>query len=444
MKKIAYGMGDAGSNFCWTFVASFIMLYCTNIIGVSATIIGTLMMVSKVLDGVTDVFMGRVIDKTHSRMGKARFWLFISTFPVAIFTILMFNCPGGMSGNSYYVYFFIVYTLLGAVFYTMNNIAYSSLTALATRNSEDRVQMGSYRFIFAILALLFISTFTTGMVDHFGGGRTGWTATSVVYGILCFAFLMIPVIAIRELPEEESKKIDADTSDTGFFKGFVYLLKNKYFIMILLIYLAMYLSNGITSGMGIYFARYQLNNDALLGAISMAGYLPIVLVLPFVPRLTAKFGIRRLALYGSVLSLAGAVLLIAGGLMGSFAVVMTGLVIKAIGRAPLTGSLNALIAEAAEYTRLKDGKNLTGTFYSCSSVGIKVGTGIGTAVCGILLDASGFNGLAQVQTASAVSAISWCFLLAHAIPVVIFIIILFFMNVEDANRKLRAEEGIQQ
>lgn len=274
IRKIGYGIGDAGSNFCWTFVASFIMLYCTNVLGVSAAVVGTIMMFSKVLDGITDVIMGRIIDATHSRMGKARFWYFVSSFPVAIFTFLLFNVPAGFSENTKYVYIFIVYTLMGAVFYTMNNIAYSTLTALVTKNPKDRVQMGSYRFICAIISVLFMSSVTMGFVEKFGGGQQGWRTVSIIYSILCLVLLLIPVIAVKELPEEElrdSNNSAAAKEEVGLVRGFLLLLKNKYFIMILLIYLVQYLSGGITQGMGIYFATYQMGDPSLLGAISMAG-----------------------------------------------------------------------------------------------------------------------------------------------------------------------------
>lgn len=123
IRRIGYGVGDAGSNFCWIFVASFIMIYCTNTLGVSAAVIGTIMMISKVLDGITDVIMWRIIDATHSKMGKARFWCFISSFPAAIFTFILFNVPAGFSQNTKCVYIFIIYILICAVFYTMNNNA---------------------------------------------------------------------------------------------------------------------------------------------------------------------------------------------------------------------------------------------------------------------------------------------------------------------------------
>lgn len=444
IRKIGYGIGDAGSNFCWTFVASFIMIYCTNILGVSAAVIGTIMMFSKVLDGITDVIMGRIIDATHSRMGKARFWYFVSSFPVAIFTFLIFNIPAGFSENTKYVYIFIVYTLMGAVFYTMNNIAYSTLTALVTKNPKDRVQMGSYRFICAIAAVLFMSSFTMGFVEKFGGGQQGWRTVSIIYSILCLALLLVPVIAVKELPEEElrdTKSSEAGKEEVGLVKGFMLLLKNKYFIMILLIYLVQYLSGGITQGMGIYFATYQMGDPSLLGAISMAGMLPVVLALPFVPHLTDKFGIRNSAIAGNLLGVLACILLIIGGITGNFSLVLAGLILKSVGNAPLTGGLNALIAEADDYSSLKFGHRLTGTIYSCSSVGLKIGTGIGTAACGFLLELGGFDGTAATQTATAVATINWSYLLASALLPVFLLIIMYFMKVEKENKELRAKRS---
>ena len=96
LQKIGYGVGDAGSNLCWSFIATFIMIYCTNTLGVSASAVGTLMMLSKILDGVSDVLMGCIIDATHHRMGKARFWYFVSCFPTALFTFIIFNIPAAI------------------------------------------------------------------------------------------------------------------------------------------------------------------------------------------------------------------------------------------------------------------------------------------------------------------------------------------------------------
>lgn len=443
IRKIGYGVGDAGSNLCWTFIASFIMIYCTNTLGISAAVIGTLMMISKVLDGITDVIMGRIIDATHSKMGKARFWYFVSSFPTAIFTFILFNVPAGFSEKTKYAYIFIIYTLIGAVFYTMNNIAYSTLTALCTKNPKDRVQMGSYRFIFAIGSVIIMSSVTMGLVEKFGGGQQGWRAVSIIYSVLCLILLLIPVISVKELPEEELDDVDKSEEKQekiGFIKSLALLAKNKYFLLILALYLLMYLSGGITGGMGVYFAIYQMGDASLLGTITMAGMLPIIIALPFVPQMTAKLGMQNSAIIGHAFGSIGGVLIIVGGLSVNFPLVLVGLAIKAVGQAPQSGALNAIIAETDEYSYLKFGHRLTGTIYSCSSMGIKIGTGLGTALCGFLLDLGGFDGTAATQTAMAVSTINWSYLLAQALLPILSVVLFKFMNVEKENQKLRNDK----
>ena len=407
IQKIGYGIGDAGSNFCWTFIASFFLIYCTDTLGISAAAIGTVLMFSRVLDGISDVVMGRVIDATHSKMGKARFWYFVSSFPTAIFTFILFNIPGNFSDTTKYVYIFIIYTLISAVFYTMNNIAYSALTALCTKNHKDRVDMGSYRYIFAIVAMLFMSYATSSMVEYFGGSQKGWRAVSIIYSIVCFVFLIIPVFAVKELPEDELQE-GAPTEkkeEIGFLKGFVLLVKNKYFLMVLALYL-----------------------------------IPIMVSLPFVSKITERFGMRTAAMYGHLIGIIGSLIIVIGGLKASFALVLIGLVVVAFGRTPETGALNAIIAEVDEYSCLKFGERLTGTIFACSSVGIKIGTGLGTALCGFLLEMGGYDGMAAIQTARAITTINWAYLIATAILPIMSFIIFYFMKVEQENVKLRGQK----
>ncbi len=442
LQKVGYGVGDLGANFCWTFVASFILIYCTDILGVSAAMIGTLMAFSKILDGISDIFMGRIIDCTKSKMGKARFWLFVSSFPVAFSVFLLFNVPATFTENTKYIYVFIVYTLMGAVFYTMNNIAYSTLNALVTKNTEDRVAMGSYRFIFAILAVILISSFTSSLVDQFGGGQEGWRAVSIIYAAICLIGLLIPVAAVRELPESELNEVEKNKAKEkdGFFKAFLFLLKNKYFVLILIHYLVSYLATGIYQGFGIYYTTYCLGNPGLLGAISMASMLPTVIVLPFVPKLTEKFGLRKFSLVTGIIALGGGILVFVGGKAGLYSVLMVGMIVKAAFSAPMTGGLNTFIAETADYSELKFGKQMTATIYSCSSVGIKVGTGLGTAVCGFLLDIGKYDGMAEVQADSAIKMIQNSYLFSFVLIVLMSVITLIFLKVQEENKQLREQK----
>ena len=152
--KVGYGAGDIAGNVVYAFLSSFVMIYLTNTVGLNAGIVGTLIAVSKLFDGITDIFFGSMIDKTISKMGKAKPWMLWAYIGCAVTLVAIFAIPVDMGEFAQYAWFFIAYTLLNAVFYTANNIAYSALTAFVTKNSKERVQMGSYRF-----SLLFLPVY---------------------------------------------------------------------------------------------------------------------------------------------------------------------------------------------------------------------------------------------------------------------------------------------
>ena len=166
--KVGYGSGDIAGNLVYAFLSSFVMIYLTNTIGLNSGIVGTLIAVSKLFDGITDIFFGTMIDRTKSKMGKARPWMFYGFFGCAITLYGVFAIPTNMGKTAQYAWFFICYTLLNAVFYTANNIAYAALTSLVTKNSKERVQMGSFRFMFSFGTNLVIQSITVGAVELLG------------------------------------------------------------------------------------------------------------------------------------------------------------------------------------------------------------------------------------------------------------------------------------
>ena len=168
--KIGYGAGDIAGSGVYNFLAAFVMIYLTNTIGLNPGIIGTLMMLSKLCDGVSDIFFGAMIDKTRTKLGRARPWMLYGFIGCAITLSLIFAVPTSWGQNAQYAYFFITYTLLNAVFYTANNVAYGTLTALITKNGNERVQMGSIRFMFSYGTGMVVQAVTVGAVTFFGGG----------------------------------------------------------------------------------------------------------------------------------------------------------------------------------------------------------------------------------------------------------------------------------
>ena len=199
--KLFYGMGDMASNCFSVVVGSFVMVYMTTEMGMNSAVIGTLMLITKLLDGVSDVFFGNLIDRTHTKMGKARPWMFWSTFPLGVLLVLSFMIPD-VGTIAQYAYFMIVYTLFNAVCYTANNIAYSTLPALITKNTEERVQLGTIRYVFAFIAIMAVS----GSVMQIAGA-VGWKTTAIGFAVFAVVINTLSCLLVKELPEEETAEI---------------------------------------------------------------------------------------------------------------------------------------------------------------------------------------------------------------------------------------------
>lgn len=458
--KVGYGSGDIAGNVIYAFISSFVMIYLTDTAGLNAGIVGTLMMVSKFFDGLTDVFFGAMIDKTRTKMGKARPWMLWPYIGNSLMLIAIFAIPESFGNVAKYAYFFITYTLLNAIFYTANNIAYSSLTALITKNGNERVQMGSIRFIFAFGTSLLIQSVTVGAVDWFGGGAAGWKTVAVIYAIIGLVVNTISVFSVKELPETELAGENPADEEAARFSSDAYpdfeladkehrsrdesgkytlldavglLLANKYYIIICIVYILTQLFSA-TLSMGIYYMTYILDNKELLGTFSAFINIPMICGLLITPFLVKKCrGMYKLNLAGYTIATIARALVIAGGYMQNIPVMLIFTAVAAIGMSPMQGDLNALIAACSDYTYRTKGKRIDGTMYSCSSLGVKIGSGIGTALSGWLLAAGGYVANAVIQPESCIHMLNFMYLWLPMILNLLITILLSRLKVEKAN-----------
>lgn len=445
--KVGYGSGDIAGNVVYAFLSSFVMLYLTNTVGLNPGIVGSLIAASKFFDGVTDIFFGAMIDKTKTRLGKARPWMLYAYVGCAVTLVAIFAVPVNMGKTSQYIWFFIAYTLLNAVFYTANNIAYSALTALVTKNSKERVQMGSCRFIFAFSTSLLIQSVTVGAVAAFGGGASGWRTVAVIYAVIGLVVNTISVLSVRELLEEELNasgdctedciKKEKETEKYGLLEAAKLLIANKYYLMICGVYILQQVYTAMIN-MGIYYMIYVLKNENLYGVFSWAVNIPLIIALVFTPTLVAKWnGMYKLNLRGYTLGTLGRGLVVVAAYLGSVPLMLLFTAIAAFGQGPWQGDMNAVIACCSEYTYLTRHKRVDGTMYSCTSLGVKLGGGLGTAAAGWLLAASGFDGTAAVQTESCIRMLYFMYLWLPLIISLIITFVLSKMNVEQANAELK-------
>lgn len=441
--KVGYGSGDVAGNVVYAFLSTFVMIYLTNTVGLNAGIVGTLIALSKLFDGVTDIFFGSMIDKTKSRMGKARPWMLYGYVGCAVTLIVVFAIPESMGQTAQYAWFFIAYSLLNAVFYTANNIAYSALTALITKNSRERVEMGSYRFIFAFSTSLLIQSVTIKFVEIMGGRASGWRMVAIIYAVIGLVVNTLSVLSVKELPEEELNNDVSSTVDEKYslIEAAKLLFSNKYYIMICVTYILQQIYSAMLS-MGIYYMMYVLNDEDLFPIFSWAINIPLIIALLITPWLVAKWqGLYKLNLVGYAVGTIGRALVVVAAYMGSVPLMLVFTAVAAFGMGPWQGDMNAVIANCSEYTYMTKKKRVDGTMYSCTSLGIKLGGGIGTAITGWLLEFSKFDKNLDVQLDSCLNMLHIMYLWIPFIICIVITLIMSQMNVEKANQQLGAKRN---
>ena len=440
--KVGYGSGDIAGNVVYAFLSSFVMIYLTNTVGLNAGVVGTLIALSKLFDGVTDIFFGSMIDKTKSKMGKARPWMLYGYIGCAITLAAIFAIPTSMGKFAQYAWFFIAYTLLNAIFYTANNIAYSALTALVTKNNKERVEMGSYRFIFAFSTSLLIQSVTLVFVDKMGGGAEGWRMVAIIYAIIGLIVNTVSVLSVKELSEEE---LNEGIGKQGIEEKYTLidaaklLFSNKYYVMICGTYILQQIYSAMIN-MGLYYMMYILFNKELYPVFSWAVNIPLIIALLITPFLVEKWkGMYRLNLTGYIVGTIGRALVVVAAYFGSVELMIVFTAVAAFGMGPWQGDMNAVIAECSEYTYLTKNKRVDGTMYSCTSLGVKLGGGVGTAIAGWLLAFSGFDEKLAIQPESCIQMLQIMYLWIPLVITLIITIIMSKMKVEKANAKLQAE-----
>ena len=438
--KIFYGMGDFASNIFSVLVGSFVMVYMTTQMGMNGAVIGTLMLITKLLDGVTDILFGSLIDRTHTKMGKARPWMFWSTFPLGILTIMSFMIPNA-GQTAQYAYFMIVYTLFNAICYTMNNIAYSTLSALITKNNNERVQLGTFRYVFAFASIMLVSGFAVQCAN-----AMGWQKTAIIFSVAGTVINCLSCLLVKELPEEEfaeerAAQEQAKKENVKLSEALGILIKNKYYLRVLGIYICFYFATGILGGLGAYYTQYSLGNPGLMAQFSIANNMPTIIGLFAVPFIVKKYGIYRTNLAGMCLSVLVGLVLIWAGLTGNITLLVVCMALRTMCSASLMGTLNAVIAQISALVYKKDGLRLEGSMFSCSSMGIKLGGGLGSAACGWIIAMLGFNGASAVQTAAVNQGISIAYCVLPVVMFAIIAVLLKGLNVEAELARIDAKNA---
>ncbi|WP_411250461.1 glycoside-pentoside-hexuronide (GPH):cation symporter [Priestia filamentosa] len=423
VEKVSYGLGNLSANLLITTANSFIVFFYTEIAGIAAATVGTLLLIARIFDGVTDLGMGMIVDKTKSKYGKARPWLLWMVIPYILAMVLLFTSPEfSQTGKS--IYAFITYILAIGIIYTMISVPYNSMLVTLSQDQIQRGQLSISRAAFGLIGGMLVGVITLPAVSFLGGGKNGWMFIAIIYGIVGALSYLIVFKNTKERVDVETP----EKKDTVPIKHSVKaLVKNKYWLLTLSIIILSFVGAGL-SGIAVYYAKYILGDPNLMAVLTVVGILPTIIMMFFMDFLFKKFGKRNLAMIGGVVSIIGALIIWIDP--ESISMVSIGSFIRGLGGAPLGVAAFVMLADSVEYGEWKTGIRTEGLALSAGTFGEKVGTGIGGMVLGALMGLAGYVGGQAEQTVSALTSIKFLFIHVPIILSILSIILLYFYKLD--------------
>ena len=387
----AYGLGAVGKDMVYALSASYIMYYYQDILGLSATFVGFILMIARVFDAANDPFMGVVVAKTNTRWGKFRPWLFTGTILNAFVLYALFAAPA-VSGKALMIYFAVMYILWG-VTYTMMDIPFWSMIPAVTSTTKDRENLSVVGRTCAGVGYALINVFTVMAVSKLGSGieRTGFRLFALIIAILFVIFILFTCFTIHEQKVENMQT----TSVKEMFKA---LFNNDQAIVtvvtIVLINSALY----ITSNLLIYFFKYDIGGttwkDAYTLFTSVGGISQILGMMVVYPILRSKLSNTTIFKLSLCLAIFGYVFLLALCLLG-YSSVLTMLMVPGVMIFVANGILTVLttvfLANTVDYGEVKTGHRAESVIFSMQTFVVKAASGLAVFITGVSLDLIGLT-----------------------------------------------------
>ena len=430
INKVAYALGTGGGNVFSQIAAAFLLQYYTDTALIGAGAIATMFLVCRVFDGISDLVMGGIIDKTRTRLGKARPWL-IASAPLSLLGIvLLMNVPMGLSDSGKLLYAYITYIFMAVIVYTIYGIANTAMLPLMTKNPDEHTMLATFSAIGNNAIGLVAGFAITPLVLNLG-----WKTSSIILGLVACGLILFSGLMNKEVDAEDN---NAKKEVVPMSKQLPAVLKNKYFFLLLLIGATTLLMNANAIAAQIYYCNLVLGNMGFMSTLMIAGQLPGLLILFLMPYVAKKYSKQTFLLVGAICLIAGFAV---SGLAGTnTTLLIIGTVIRSLGAGPLLSAIYAFVPDVVEYGHWKSGIRSEGLISSAQSVGSKVGIGLGSGLTGWILEAVKYNPTAEVQTEAVVNAIKFDFTWLGAIISIVILVLVLMLNVEKyANQYRKAE-----
>ncbi|MCC8049397.1 MAG: MFS transporter [Clostridiales bacterium] len=427
-QKLAYGCGMSGGNIMSVLMSNFITAYFTDTALIAPLAIATMMVVARVFDGVSDFAMGSVVDRTHTKIGKARPWIYVAAPLMLVGIILILNVPTGWSDGMKLFYAYVTYIFLNAIVYTIYGISHTALLPRMTRDSQDRTLTSTVAIIMQNLAQIAAASGITVLYLNIG-----WRYTSVIVGLVAGILILIEALVCRETVGMDENTASADAGKKQqdvppLLDQFKAVLKCKYFWCCLVFGICTLVYNANAASCTIYYCTWVLGDSMYTATLLGLGVAPSIIMLVVTPYLTKRFSKRT---FMSVCSLG----LILSFLLINIAPTSKGLLLgcaflRNFAGGPMFAGIYAFIADSANYVEWKSGIHAEGLMSSSQSMGQKIGMGIGGASVMWVLAAAGYDATLEVQSTAVMSALKFSYIWVDAIVCVILLICILLLDVE--------------
>lgn len=388
-EKIGYGLGDTASNIVFQVVINFMMYFYTDVYGISAAAVGTLMLSVRIFDAVTDPVMGGIADRTRTRWGRYRPYLIWIAIPYGILAVLTFTTPD-FSDSGKLIYAYITYALLMTA-YTAINIPYSALGGVLTRDPQERASVQSWRFALAMMGGAIVTATTLGLVAWFGGDdkQQGFQyAVMLLAGFAVLCFILCFALTKEHVEPEITEQQNTMWAD------FKELLINDQWRIIALLTLLLLTSVAMRGSVTPYYVTYYLNSESMISVFMTSGMLAGVagaLFANWACQRMCKVKLMKIATLGIVL-FNGAQLLVPRDAIW-FALVFS--ILANFFHMIFIPLLFSAIPDTVDYAKKKFGQGAMAMSFSGHLLALKFGIAIGGALAGWTL--AGFGYQANVE-----------------------------------------------
>lgn len=417
-EKFTYGVGAVGKDMVYALVSGFLMYYYNTVLGISATFIGLLFMGARIFDAANDPIMGIVVDKTKTRFGKFRPWLFIGTILNAVILYAMFSVPEALTDTPLLIYTSVAYILWGMT-YTVMDIPYWSMIPAISEPGKDRENISVIARSCAGIGFAIPTALTMVLVPILGKGdsRLGFSMFAAIVAIFFVTAIMVTVFNVKE------KNLDSSKSPTlkEMFKA---LFSNDQALVVVIGIIIFNASLYLTQQLAIYFFQFDIGNASLFGIFGTIGGAAQILAMMFLPVLRKRFECKKILSGAIVTTLIGYTLLFILGTLNitNLILLCIAAIIIFIGFGLATVLTTIFLADTVDYGEWKNGQRSESVIFSLQTFVVKLASAVSVLIAGVGLDLIKLDVNAVKQAASTLLGLRIIMIVVPMVGLIISII----------------------